>query len=743
MLRKLGIILLMALTTSFAVSAEKQRRIDNLEAFGKAYGYVKYFYPSDEASRVDWNKFLVHGIESVQVAKDEEELVNILNSLFKPIAPEIIFSKGEIDFILERDFSHNSGLFPIYWQHLGKGGPNSNVYKSKRVGRELLFIKEDKDYANLMQAIEIDKYRGHKFQLVAKVRVSKGSKAQLWARIDLENNTTGFFDNMSDRPIIDSKWREYTISGVVDNEAKRMVFGLMLDGDNKAWLDQLNLRVLSVKGKWLDIPINNSKMEEWGNSKLDGWYSHESAYTPSKVNNDSGLKGVQVYLGPQYDKIEASQKLFEQSLDANIVIQKKLVGSVFINMPLVVLGDSKSTFPSAKAEASILNATLSSQNVDINAQHTQLADVFVLWNSIQHFYPYFEEVNVDWQLELKTSISTVGLGQTKQEHERLLNQMVAGFQDGHGRVFNPSSHYLVLPFLLDFIEGEVVVVKSNDVNLKRGDIVKLINDKPVLDELNRVMNLTSGSKQWKVFRALELLRQSTERKHYSVTVNRNGGTIKFSGEYGRDYNITNKKYQPIEDFGQNVFYIDLERASMPDIEATLDSLITAKGVIFDLRGYPNSNHKIISHLLTQPDNSTEWMKVPRIVYPDNEFAAWESYNWMMPVEEPNLKGKIVFLTNSNAISYSESFLSFIKHYSLGTIIGQPTAGTNGNINYINLPSGLEVIFTGMKVTKHDGSQLHLKGIMPDISVNKTIKAVLEGRDEYVEKAIAYIEDEDG
>jgi len=41
----------------------------------------------------------------------------------------------------------------------------------------------------------------------------------------------------------------------------------------------------------------------------------------------------------------------------------------------------------------------------------------------------------------------------------------------------------------------------------------------------------------------------------------------------------------------------------------------------------------------------------------------------------------------------------------------------------------------MKVLKHDGSQLYVEGFQPDYPVNKTVQAIMEGRDEYLEKAL--------
>ena len=40
-----------------------------------------------------------------------------------------------------------------------------------------------------------------------------------------------------------------------------------------------------------------------------------------------------------------------------------------------------------------------------------------------------------------------------------------------------------------------------------------------------------------------------------------------------------------------------------------------------------------------------------------------------------------------------------------------------------------------KVQKHDGTIHHSVGILPNIYVQKTVKGVLDGRDEFLEKAV--------
>jgi C-terminal processing protease CtpA/Prc len=83
-------------------------------------------------------------------------------------------------------------------------------------------------------------------------------------------------------------------------------------------------------------------------------------------------------------------------------------------------------------------------------------------------------------------------------------------------------------------------------------------------------------------------------------------------------------------------------------------------------------------------------------------------------------------------------MSFIEFYKLAEIVGQPTAGTNGNVNPFMLPGGFRIIWTGMKVLKHDGSQHHLIGIQPTVPAERTIQGIIEGRDEFLEKALEVV-----
>lgn len=111
------------------------RTIANVEAFGRLYGYVRYFHPSDEAASLDWNRFGIYGVGVVKTAQNEKELKTALEELFLPIAPTLSL------YLVDEKPSKNSVKKTdavIAWQHHGPPGMYGSLYKSKRVAASIV-----------------------------------------------------------------------------------------------------------------------------------------------------------------------------------------------------------------------------------------------------------------------------------------------------------------------------------------------------------------------------------------------------------------------------------------------------------------------------------------------------------------------------------------------------------------------------------------------------------------------------
>src|SRR5262245_13748181 len=71
------------------VRSASQREIENVAAFARLFGVVRYFYPSDAAASLDWNRFAVYGVRRVRAAEDSAVLEATLEDLFTPLGPNI------------------------------------------------------------------------------------------------------------------------------------------------------------------------------------------------------------------------------------------------------------------------------------------------------------------------------------------------------------------------------------------------------------------------------------------------------------------------------------------------------------------------------------------------------------------------------------------------------------------------------------------------------------------------------
>jgi hypothetical protein len=170
--------------------------------------------------------------------------------------------------------------------------------------------------------------------------------------------------------------------------------------------------------------------------------------------------------------------------------------------------------------------------------------------------------------------------------------------------------------------------------------------------------------------------------------------------------------EPITRLEAGIWYVDLDRIADDDLDGALADLTEAKAIVFDFRGYPRrlSSRKMFGHLITEPVQSARWC-IPHVLLPDRrDMTCPEVGRWHLQPMAPHLDAKLVFITDGRAISYAESCLAIIEHYRLGEIVGERTAGTNGNVNPFTVPGWMTISWTGMKVLRHDGGEHHGVGI---------------------------------
>jgi C-terminal processing protease CtpA/Prc len=359
-------------------------------------------------------------------------------------------------------------------------------------------------------------------------------------------------------------------------------------------------------------------------------------------------------------------------------------------------------------------------------------------------------VKVDWPAVLSETLTAAATDPDQAAFDKTMRRLVAKAQDGHGRVGLPSqAPFADAPVRVGWVENSLAVVAvagQGAEGVKPGDVVVSVGGKPAAQALADAEELISGATpQWRRFRSTSELFWGPKDSVVTLGLRPDAGT-------GAARTVTLRRTLPA--FGEGalpvgpvrpakiaeprpgVLYVDLDRVSDAELKETLPKLAAAKGVVFDMRGYPRVGAGFLGNLSDKPVTSARW-GVPTVAAPDHAKINFEEGRWPpMGPTEPRIKGKVVFLTDGRAISYAESVMGIVENYKLGEIVGEPTAGTNGNINGVAAPGGYTVIFTGMRVLKHDGSRHHGVGIAPTVPQPLTLRGLAAGRDDQLERALS-------
>jgi len=746
-----GLTLSLSILLTFASvnpmrSQDNVDEIENLTAFARLYGCVRYFHPSDEAAGIDWDGFAIHGARRVRDARGSSELRRALEELFHPVAPSLrIYPASEPPPPTTRLIpADTTGLLVVAWQHFGAGlGTVSGTYQSVRTNRPP--VQSGGNFGPIVQNLEAKPHRGRRVRLQGAVKAEVkgiGNQGALWLRVDRPNQRGAFLDNMNDRPITSPEWSTYTLEAPVAEDAEQIAFGAFLIGEGRLWVDAFELSMESPDGTWTPIPIQNGGFEAGVAVGPAGWEADASGY--SYVLDDEAS-----YEGERSMRITAEDAIAEPPFPEHAVpgetAEKLLTADLAAQIPLALYSDGSGTWPRDPSRPlESLKAVLDSiESAEITPGDpaVRLGDVIIAWNVFQHFYPYFDVVRVDWGAELRRALGSALTDTGGTDFLHTLETLLAAARDGHAGVRHPQFQQTHLPpFRAGWVEDRVVVVATTDsIAFRPGDIVISVDGIDAASLVNEAERSISGSDQWRRHRALTRFAVGDSGTMMNMTLERNGRRIEVSTERTRAEPVTLPERGPVESLGSGIWYMNLDTVPLDVIESNLDSLAAARGVIFDLRGYPETNIAIIIRHLLPVADTMNWMFVPHILYPDQQrVEEYAGFGWSLEPALPRIRGKVAFLTDAEAISHSESIMGFVEGYGLGEIVGSATAGTNGNVQFINLPGGFQARFTGMNVLKHDGSQLHLIGFVPTVEVQPTIEAIREGRDEVLERAIEVV-----
>lgn len=143
------------------------------------------------------------------------------------------------------------------------------------------------DWNAFYQSSNIKVNKELKFRLSADVRtfnLQKKSSAAIWVRVDNNDGTVGYFDNMGNRPIRDDHWKKVVLEGIVDNNTKRICFGGLCKSFGIFCFKNFLLELELDNGLFKEIEILNANFQdELFGVEINGWAQGTGRTTPIKI----------------------------------------------------------------------------------------------------------------------------------------------------------------------------------------------------------------------------------------------------------------------------------------------------------------------------------------------------------------------------------------------------------------------------------------------------------------------------
>ncbi|RYF22378.1 MAG: hypothetical protein EOO42_08900 [Flavobacteriales bacterium] len=717
----LTLCFIFCLFNGFGQSIHRQEK--NVKAFAELFGHVRFFHPSDEAQKVYWNIFALYGANRVLNLKDDTALITELESLFAPIAPTVVISKKKPnkDEIL-RDLTpkDRSNYRKITLVNNGIELPYGNsMYKSKRINRDSI---DNNHFEFLVDTKNAKFKKGQNFIFSVDLRADTASCIDTGLFVGFSTSSKGNFATYGRSLLSDGDAKKYNFSGEFSNDA-----------------DTIGFLIRIAKTRVVKSFANPSLVVFGDNSIADTVRFVRQADFGNVNQNHYNL----------ILEIGEVEYLPEVKLDSSNLVTKEISKGIFATVPETLFGNVNGTFPQVDSTKfnDFLNQLrkFNTEQSEGYRRNARLSNSIVIWTAFKYGFPYWDDADMSIEAAFKHLFFGAMEASSDMDYLKTLRLLSAKMNDGHMFVSYSGSEgekKKAIPVVVEKIGEEIVVRHVLDTgyqHLKAGNVVRSIDGQVAMKKYNSIYELTSGSPQWRNYKSLLGIFDGKEDSvDLVISTDENRLKMRLSRSLEQQEHRSGALLGLVPKNGRfkgDIFYYNLTGDSiMKELTASMETLKTAKSIIFDLRGYPKENiNNLVRHFIKCTEH-TRWLHIPIVSSVDKK-PKFQSSGWNLSPQLPYLNAKIIFLTDESAQSYPESILGYVKGLKLGTIIGRPTSGANGDIQTVHLYNDFRIFYSGLKVTNLDGTKNHVVGIIPDIIVNPTKESLLKGKDEILEKAL--------
>lgn len=393
------------------------------------------------------------------------------------------------------------------------------------------------------------------------------------------------------------------------------------------------------------------------------------------------------------------------------------------------------------------------------AREYRLLALFRYWSVVQYFYPYKNLIGRDWDAVLKEYVPLFLSSDTEIAYETAVRRLSTELHDSHAFLGPTKALYefvggFLPPISLRAVSGHSIVVASFDASapIRLGDEVVGIDGESTGSRAAHFQNLYPASTPQAAAMIVQpYLLRGSENSTVRLEVRSPSGQVRMvslqrtlPSNDARLLDAFKRKTEVASVLEGNIGYLDLDRAELVDLGEMFRTIANTRGLILDMRGYPNGTAWDIAGRLGTRTNPVAAVFLQPYLR-GTTISSIESTHPMLRTEQrvqsspaPRYPGRVVVLIDETTVSQGEHACLLFKAATDVTFIGSPTSGANGDVTNFVLPGAITASMSGDAVLHADGSQLQRVGIVPNVNAPLTVPGVASGNDEVLEVALRHL-----
>jgi carboxyl-terminal processing protease len=390
----------------------------------------------------------------------------------------------------------------------------------------------------------------------------------------------------------------------------------------------------------------------------------------------------------------------------------------------------------------------------------RLLGLFRFWNVINYYYPYKYATDKPWNKVITDLIPEFIKANDTLSYQKAVLTLASSIDDGHGGVFpfldlEVAGKYSP-PFYFKLIDNKAVVTKitnkaeANSANVKIGSVIEKINGTTIKQRAKELWRYVPAGNSAGKYRDLHKLILNSNGPFatytgYNPDGNKFSSTIKLTeSNYIKNVEAFHEYSSPVTSkmITEDVAYLFASNITYKNIDSIMLPLMKTKAIILDLRNYPRSlpSYTMPNYFLAKPtvyskQTKNDFRYPGLLIYENTNAGEWYE---RVGKENPHpYKGKLILLVDYRTQSLPEFNCLILKTYKNTFIVGNQTAGADGNVTRMVYPGNYKISFSGFGIYQANGDEAQRVGIPIDIPVKYTTKDIVNGKDKVLERAIEF------